>query len=407
MTYRPRPTNRRAFLKGTGWAFLLGTLRPTRIYASYLTSRYGEIYRRLGVRPLINAAGTYTTLTGSVMTAPARQAMEEAARYFVPLIDLQRAAGARIAKLVGAEAAMVTSGSAGAIMLGTAACVTRGDPDKVRRLPDTTGMKNEVIIPRAHRMGFDHAARAVGIKLVEVDNKNELVAAVNSKTAMLLFVNISESKGPISRKDFLKAGKKAGIPVFNDAAAELPPPENLSGILKEGFDLICFSGGKGMRGPQSAGILMGRKDLIEAAHQNNNPNPDTLGRTAKVGKEEIMASLAALETYLERDHKEDQRLWRGFLSRIAKDIKGIPTVITETYVPEEREFPYLRVKWDQGRMGLTYLECKQRMSAGDPRIEVNADSKEGLSIASLNLFPGEDRIVGLRLGQVLRGAVGI
>jgi L-seryl-tRNA(Ser) seleniumtransferase len=289
-------------------------------------------------------------------------------------------------------------------MLATAACVTRGDQDKVRRLPDTTGMKNEVIIPRAHRMGFDHAARAVGVRLVEVDNVAELESAINSNTAMLFFVNISESKGPIGRKEFVRAGKDAGIPVFNDAAAELPPAENLSRIVQEGFDLVCFSGGKGIRGPQASGILMGRKDLIEAAHQNNNPHADTLGRAAKVGKEEIMALLVAVETYVKRDHDEDQRLWRVFLSRIAKAVKGIPTVVAETYVPPERAFPFLRVKWDQDRMGLSYLECKQLLSDGDPRIEVNADPQEGLSIAPLNLCPGEDRIVGLRLGEVLREA---
>lgn len=396
--------NRRRFLKGTGLALLMGALPPSRLYASYLASRHGAIYRQLGVRPLINAAGTYTTLTGSVMTPQARQAMEEAARYFVPLVDLQRAVGARIARLMGAEAAMVTSGSAGAIMLATAACVTRGDADKVARVPDTSGMKNEVIMPRAHRMDFDHAARAVGVRIVEVDTIEDVRAALNERTAMLFFVNISETRGQIGRRDFIDAGKQAGVPVFNDAAAELPPAENLSRILAQGFDLVCFSGGKGIRGPQASGILLGRQDLIEAAHKNNNPNPDTLGRAAKVGKEEIMALLAAVETYMARDHEADQRLWRGFLARIAKDVRGVATVETETFVPPARAFPYLRITWNQTQLGLSYEECKNQLSAGEPRIEVNADPEGGLILASLNLSPGEERIVGLRLREVLDDA---
>ena len=201
---------------------LAAALLPRKNHAAQLASLHGEIYRQLGVRPLINAAGTYTTLTGSLLVAEARVAMNEASKYFVPLIDLQFAAGARIAKLLGVPAAIISSGGAGSILLATAACIAGKDPAKIQRLPDTTGMKNEVIMVREHRMGFDHACRAAGARIVEVETAEELKKAITAQTAMLFWVNISEPKGKISAKEFLDAGKRAGVPVFNDAAAELP-----------------------------------------------------------------------------------------------------------------------------------------------------------------------------------------
>jgi L-seryl-tRNA(Ser) seleniumtransferase len=368
-----------------------------------LAARHGDLYRRLGVKPLINAGGTLTLLTNSVLVPEAREAMAEASRYFVPLVELQRAAGARIAELSGAEAAMVTSGAAGAILLATAACVTGGDEEKVRRLPDTSGMKNEVVVPRAHRIPFDHSAQVVGVKMIEVDSQADLQSAIGPKTAMLFFVNKAESSGPISREVFIQAGKRAGVPVFNDAAAELPPADHLSRFVKEGFDLVCFSGGKALCGPAATGILMGRRDLIEAAQLNNSPHAETLGRTAKVGKEQIMALLAALEAYVRRDHEEDQRRWRKYLERIAHDVRNVPTVASEIYVPPDRGYPYLRVSWDVEKLGLDYQACLEILMDGEPRIAV-IPSRDGIEIISINLSSGEDRIIGLRLSEVLRQA---
>ena len=397
--------DRRKFLLSAGIASAVGSLRPSHLYASYLSSRHGESYRALGVRPLINAAGTYTTLTGSVISPEVRDAMAEASRYFVPLLDLQRAVGARISKMLGVEAAMVSCGAASAITLATAACVTEGDPDKVSRIPDTTGMKNEVIMPKQHRMGFDHAARAVGVKIIEVDTPEELEAAINEKTAMLFFVHIFESKGKIHRNHFIAAGKRHNVPVFNDAAAELPPVTNLSAIVGEGFDLVGFSGGKGLRGPQASGLLLGRRDLIEAAHKNNNPHSNTIGRGMKVGKEEIMGLLKAVEIYYRRDHDADQKAWRGFMERIAKMVSDVPTIDTEVYIPGPggHPIPYLRVKWDEAKLGLTYAECSKKLQQGEPRIDVNS-KKEGLELASYNLFAGEERIVGIRMREILLDA---
>jgi L-seryl-tRNA(Ser) seleniumtransferase len=398
--------NRRLFLSGGAMVSVAAAgLRPRYIWAAQLAAQHGEIYRKLGVSPLINAAGTYTILSGSLMPERARRAMEEASHCFVRLEDLQKAVGERIAKVLGAEAAMVTSGAACAILLATAACVTGIDLDKVRRIPDLEGMKNEVIIPREHRNGFDHQARTVGIKLVEVVTVDDLHRAIGPQTAMLYFTNDQEPKGQIKRAEFIAAGKQAGIPVFNDAAAELPPASNLTSIIREGFDLVGFSGGKGMRGPQSSGILMGRKDLIQAALLNNNPNEDAIGRPCKVGKEEMLGLLAALEEYLKRDHEADMRMWRGFMESIAKDVHGISTVTAEVYVPPPggHQIPYLRVQWDENLLNLKYADCAQQLREGDPSIEVNAGD-DGLNLASYNLYPGEERIVGLRLRGMLRQA---
>ncbi|HYZ84752.1 MAG TPA: hypothetical protein VE621_10130 [Bryobacteraceae bacterium] len=390
---------RRSLLLSPLAAVLLGR----KSYAAQLAAAHGEIYRQLGVRPLINAAGTYTTLTGSLLVPQAREAMIEASRCFVPLIDLQLAAGARIAKLLDAPAAMVSSGGAGSILLATAACIAGKDPEKVRRLPDTSGMKNEVIMVREHRMGFDHACRAAGAKIVEVGTAEELTRAINSKTAMLFWVNISEPKGKITAREFLEAGKRAGIPVFNDAAAELPPANNLTQLVKQGYDLVGFSGGKGLRGPQASGLLVGRADLIEAAHANNNPIADTIARTAKVGKEEIMGLLAAVEVYVKRDHDADMKLWRGMMQSIARDLKGMRGVTAEVFVPPypgAHPVPYLRVKWT---LPLKYQECAKQLRDGEPRVEVNASDEE-LTLASYLLNPGEERIVGWRLSEVLKTA---
>jgi L-seryl-tRNA(Ser) seleniumtransferase len=382
---------------------LAGALLPRRVYAAELASLHGEIYRQLGVRPLINAAGTYTTLTGSLLLPQAREAMAEASKYFVPLIDLQRAVGTRIAKLLNVPAAMITSGGAGSILLATAACVTGKDPDRVRRIPDTSGMKNEVIMVREHRMGFDHACRAVGVRIVDVQTTEELRRAINQNTAMLFWVNIYEPRGRITARQFLEAGKQAAVPVFNDAAAELPPADNLSVLVQQGYDLVGFSGGKGLRGPQASGLLLGRADLIEAAHMNNNPHADTIARTCKVGKEEIMGLLAAVEVYAKRDHSADMKLWHGFVQSIARDLKRVRGVNAEVYVPAypgAHPVPYLRVKWSQSAVPLTYEECARRLRDGEPRIEVNASAEE-LNLAAYLLNPGEERIVGWRLSEIL------
>jgi seryl-tRNA(Sec) selenium transferase len=402
--------SRRNLLKGAGAGWLLETILPRRVYAEYLAAEHGELYREIGIRPFINAAGTYTVLSGAVIPDRVRETIAEASRYFVPLVPLQNAVGERIAKLIGVEAAMVTSGATASILLATAACVTGKDAENVRRIPDLTGMKSEVIIPKAQRNGYNHAARSVGVRIVEVENVEQLRSAISAKTAMLYWTNIMEWKGTIKRHEFVEAGRTAGVPLFNDAAAELPPAENLAGLVREGFDLVGFSGGKGLRGLQSTGLLLGRRNLIEAAQFNNNPHDDAVGRTCKVGKEELMGMLAAVDVFVNRDHEADLRTWRGYMESIARDLNGIDGVQTKIYVPVPgggpgggHPIPYLRVQWDEGKLKLNYSDGSRALKDGEPSIEVNT-SREGLDLASYNLFPGEERIVGQRLRKLLKSA---
>jgi seryl-tRNA(Sec) selenium transferase len=400
--------SRRNLLTAAGAASLLDAILPRRVYAEYLAASHGELYREIGIRPFINAAGTYTVLSGAVIPDRVRETMAEASRYFVPLVPLQNAVGERIAKMIGVEAALVTSGATASLLLATAACVTGKDPDKVRRVPDLGGMKSEVIIPKEQRNGYNHAVRSVGARLIEVETAEQLKSAINSKTAMLYWTNIMEWKGQLKRHEFVEAGRAAGVPLFNDAAAELPPAGNLAGLVREGFDLVGFSGGKGLRGLQSTGLLLGRKDLIEAAKLNNNPHDDAVGRTCKVGKEELMATLAAVDVFVSRDHEADLRTWRGFMESIAKDLSGIDGVQARIYVPEPgggpgggHPVPYLHVQWEEAKLKLDYQGCARALRDGEPSIEVNT-GKDGLDLASYNLFPGEERIVGQRLRKILK-----
>ncbi|MBI2947866.1 MAG: selenocysteine synthase [Verrucomicrobia bacterium] len=366
------------------------------------TARKG-IYEQLGVRPLINAAGTFTTLSASLMPREAVQAMEEASRAHVSIPELQQAVGKRISELLGSEAALVTAGAAAALTLGTAACVAGKDQEKIRRLPDTAGMKHEVIIQKSHRFAYDHAVRAVGTKLIEVETRQQLESAINERTAMMLFLNNADAKGQVRRKEFVEIGKQARIPTFNDAAADVPPPERLSEYVRLGFDLVTFSGGKGLRGPQCSGLLLGRKDLIEAAFLNGSPHSDTIGRAAKVGKEEIVGLFTALELYLKRDHKAEWREWEQRIRHIADALKNLRGVKTETFVPEiANESPHLRVTWDERVIPKNGAAVVKQLREGEPRIELRPSSGNQplIELSVWMLQPGEHRLVAKRLREV-------
>ncbi len=364
--------------------------------------RPGDVYARLGVRTRINAKGTYTHLSGSLMPAEVAQALEEASRHYVYLVELHEAVGKKIAGMLGVEAAMVTSGAAGAIMLGTAACVAGKDPEKILRIPDTTGMKNEVIIQKAHRMAFDHAIRNVGVRLVVVETPEELENAVSEKTAMMFFLNAGQNRGQVSMEKFIATGKRRGVPTFNDAAADVPPLEHLSEYVKKGFDLVSFSGGKGLRGPQCAGLLLGRKDLIEAALLNNNPHEDTLGRPMKVGKEEIVAMYAAVERYLRVDHEAEWKDWEARLGTMESAVSSLPGVRTRRFVPEiANHAPHLRIEWDEEAQGMTQTECARELEEGEPSIVCLVGERErGIAVTPFMMMPGEEKIVARRLKEI-------
>src|SRR5690242_17899747 len=309
--------NRRTFLQTVSTMPLLGK-------SGKAATVRRDYFRELGIRPFINAAGTYTTLTASLMHPDVVQAIDYASRQFVHLQELHDAVGRRIASLIGCEAAMVSAGAASALTLGTAACMTGTNQDFIRRLPDTTGMKTEVIIQKSHRYGYDHAVRNCGIRFVEVETRDELERAVGPKTAMMLFFNANDPVGRIKLAEFAELGRKHNVPTMNDAAADVPPVEHFSKYTKLGFDLVTFSGGKGIRGPQSAGLLLGRKDLIAAARLNSSPNGDTISRGMKVNKEEILGMLAAVETYLKKDHAAEWKEWEHRAQVIANSVRAFP-----------------------------------------------------------------------------------
>ena len=309
-------TKRRDILKGLVTLPLIGTAAGHTVLASEGSKDFERDYfQELGLRTFINAAGTYTTLTASLPHPEVIKAINYAALQYVNLEELQDKVGERIAELLKCEAAMVSAGAASAITLGTAAVVTGGDLEKAARIPtDLSGMKSEVIIQKSHHIGYVHAIRNCGVKLVEVETKKELESAINEKTAMMWFLNYNNMVGKVRDEEFIAIGKKHNIPTFNDCAADVPPVENLWKYTQMGFDLVSFSGGKGLRGPQSAGLLLGRKDLIQAARKNAPPYGDTVGRGMKVNKEEILGMLIALEVYLARDHQQERKCGRNRLS---------------------------------------------------------------------------------------------
>jgi L-seryl-tRNA(Ser) seleniumtransferase len=383
----------------------VGALLPASFAAPPDASQSRDIIAELGVRPIINAAGTYTALTASLMPPEVVAAIQVASRQYVRLNELHDAVGARIAERLQCEAALVSAGCASALSLAAAACVTGTDREKIRQIPDTHNLKNEVISQRAHRSGYAHAIRNAGVQIVEVETRQELERAINHRTAMMVFFNHAAPDGQIGLDEFVALGKKHNVPTLIDAAADVPPVENLFRFTKMGFDLVAFSGGKGLRGPQSAGLLLGRKDLIEAARMNNSPNSDALCRTNKVNKEELVGMLAALELFLDRDHEAVWKDWEARCSRIAAAVGQIRTVRTETFVPEiANAVPHLRVTWDETALGMTPAQVSEKMRAGEPSIEVRPGAREALEIGVWMLEPGEDEVVARRLREVLQQA---
>jgi len=356
----------------------------------------------LGVRPFINAAGTYTTHSGSLMRPEVVEAINYSTQYFVEVDELHDAVGKRIASLVGSEAAMVTSGAASALTLGTAATITGVDRRKIDQIPDLTGLKSEVIIQKSHRWDYDHGIRNAGVKMVEVTSRAELENAISEKTAMMFFLNYANGKGEIKDAEFAELGKKARIPTFNDCAADVHPVENVSKWIKMGFDLVCFSGGKGLMGPQSSGLLLGRADLIAAARANNSPHSATIGRGMKVNKEEMLGMLVALESFLQRDHAAEWQEWERRANLIIASVTSVPGVKAEMYLPEVfNRWPHVRVTWDEASLGVKRADLIHKMRLGEPSILVwSADN--ALDLGVITLKPGEDRIVARRLKQELQ-----
>jgi L-seryl-tRNA(Ser) seleniumtransferase len=339
-----------------------------------------DFFTELGVKPFINAWGTITAKSGSLMHPEVIEAYNYASQQFVDLNQLQDKVGQRIAEMLKCEGAMVTAGAASAMTLGAAACITGKDQEKIRQLPNLPGDRLEVIIQKTHRFGYDHAVRNTGVKMVEVDGPEEMEDAINGRTVMMLFFNAAGGHS-VSHEQFVEIGRKHNVPTFIDAAADVPPVENLFKYTEIGFDLVTFSGGKAIRGPQSAGLLFGRKDLIEAARLNTVPHSDTIGRGMKVNKEEILAMMVALEKYLERDHDKDWKEWEDRVARIDAAVKTVPSVETETYVfPVANHVPHLSIKWDTATIKITPPELRNNLENGFPSIVTFGGDEELINV---------------------------
>lgn len=409
--------NRRGFL-GTAAAIAGSIFAPRKLFASSMNSaaresasvtgfgQTGNPYDELGVTTVINCEGTMTMLGGSLLRPELEAVMAMAGRHFVSIPELEVAAGKRIAemlKLPDGYAALVTSGAAAAIQSGLAGILTGDNEALIRQLPDLTGMKSEVIIQKSHRNPFDHQLRNTGIKLIEIETREQLHQAVSDRTAMMHFTNFANAVGQIKVDEWIKLAKQYNVPCMNDAAADTPPVSHLWDYANMGYDLITFSGGKAIRGPQCAGMLIGRKDLVACALLNNSPHEDTIGRSQKVGKEEIIGMVKALEIYLREDHDALSREWQDRLVLISKELAKVPGVTTAFFTPDiANHVPHMQITWDS-KIPLTPQQVSKTLRSSKPAIVISpGEGMPGLAMNSFMLQPGEEKIVAEQLSRILR-----
>ena len=401
---------RRTVLTGGAGCALGAVLAPDSLAMHIAAAQTTQnVYELLGVKPVINAAGTLTSLGGSLMPPEVVEAWTQASRHFVRLLDLQDKIGERIAKLLAVEAAMVTTGAAGAMQLATAAALTRGETDLIARLPNTEGMKNEVITQKSHHACYDHQIANCGVRLMDVETVEDLQQAIGPRTAMMLFYNLFEPDGRINRREWIDVAQRHNVPTLLDAAADVPPLEALTKYCDMGFDMVAFSGGKALLGPNDTGLLLGRKQWIEAAKLNTAPRCGTIGRMMKVSKENMVAMWAAVERYVRTDHEAEWREWERRLGTIEKAVADIPTLKCERFVPPiANHVPHVILTWDEGRVRITQDEVTEKLAAGNPPIalgRVRGTGDEGLLISVFMLKPGEDEVVADALRRTLKGAV--
>jgi uncharacterized pyridoxal phosphate-dependent enzyme len=409
--------NRRGFL-GTLGMIAGALLAPRKLFSSNQPSApagakvsgFGETgnpYEELGLTTIINCEGTMTMLGGSLPHPELEAVMTMAGRHFVSIPDLEVVAGNRIAqmlKLPEGYTALVTSGAAAAIQSGLAGILTGGNETLIRQLPNLTGMKSEVIIQKSHRNPFDHQLRSTGVKLVEIETVDDLRTAVNERTAMMHFSNFANASGQIKVDEWVKLAKQYNLPCMNDAAADTPPVSHLWDYTNMGYDLVTFSGGKAIRGPQCAGLLIGRKEMVANALLNNSPHEDTLGRSQKVGKEEIVGMVKALELFLAEDHDALAKEWQGRLDLISREVTKVPGVSTSFFVPDiANHVPHMRITWDEVRVSLTPEQASKLLRASKPSIVIGGgEGQPGLAMNSFMLQPGEDKTVAAQLSRLLR-----
>ena len=391
---------RRSMMAGAATSLLPGTSQAEKTAASVPTGP--NLYQEIGVRPLINAKGTYTIISGSLSLPEVKQAMEEAGRHYVNMDELMAGVGARLAKITGADWGIVTAGCAAAITGATAACIAGTDPEKSQKMPYLAkgSLKSQVIIPKHSRNPYDVGARLLGVEVVEVDTPEQLQANMGPQTAMIYILSSPDAaSGPLSIANICQAAKARNIPVFVDAAAENLTIPNIH--LAAGATFVGYSGGKCMRGPQCAGLLLGRKDLLQAAWFQAAPHHN-VGRSLKVGKEEIMGMLTAVEMWTKRDHEAEWSTWKEWLGTIEAKVKPLPSVTTEYLMPEDlsNHSPRLRIKWNGNTLKITGDELAKTLDEGTPRIQFDEwsgtrpdEMESSLTIMPYMMMPGDDKIV--------------
>jgi L-seryl-tRNA(Ser) seleniumtransferase len=397
--------SRRRLMKGFGLGSVMGAL-PSWI-PSIAPSRAPGPYEQLGIRPVINFRGTMTNLGASKMWDDLHEAARQASREYVMLDELRTKIGERLAGLIGCEDALVTTGAAGAIALGTCAAVTGSDTGKIRQLPDLTGMKTEVVIQKAHRTGYDHAVRSAGVKLREVETEDELLQAVTERTAMMFFLGGTSYdwrwETPVSLERCLAITRRAGVPLMVDAANMLPPWENIRRLARLGADLICISGGKHMRGPQCSGILAGRRDLIQAAWLNSSPHADAHGRPMKVGREEMVTAWLTVEKYSRLDFDAIDRECVRQAEYIERELATVPGLqLQRTPVDRTRKIRRVMVQWDEAALGISAAEVDRRLMDGEPRIAVGRAQPQGIELTVFMNEPRDEKIAVRRLKQIFK-----
>ena len=404
------PLSRRDLFRWSAGLTAPALLRPTEGEAAQRRPKAEppapDVYRSIGVRPLINARGTFTIISGSLMLPEVRAAIDAAAQQHVHLDELMAAIGARLAELTGAEWGMVASGCAAALTHATAACVAGGNPDLHIRIPNLAGVpKDEVIIPRHSRNVYDAAVRAVGVRVVDVGTIEELEAAFGPRTAMVyILAGPAADNSPLNTRAVAAIARQKQVPVLVDAAAEILTVPNVH--IENGAALVGYSGGKCLRGPQSAGLLLGRKDLVRAAWMHSAPHHG-FARSMKVGKEEAIGMLMAVEMWTRRDHKAEWSRWLGWLDHIAKHVSridGVTTALTETTELSNRT-PSLAIRWDAQRIGVTGAAVARHLMETEPRIATpggrDRDGLTSISITPYQMSPGDEKIVAERIHATL------
>jgi L-seryl-tRNA(Ser) seleniumtransferase len=366
-----------------------------------------DLFKELGVRTFINARGTITFMTGSLMHDYVLDTIRSSSKDFCMIDELQDKVGEKIASMVHAEAATVTSGAFAALTLGMAGILTGMDPKKAEQLPrlEENGMKSEVIVQKGHQIHYNHAFINCGAKLVYVETAADVDAAVNEKTAAMHFLNCNALEGRIMHEEWLALAAKHQLPAIIDIAADVPPVSNLWRFNDMGFSVVAISGGKAIRGPQSAGLLMGKKDIIAGSRLSASPRGNTIGRGMKVNKEEILGMYVALERYINQDHEKEWKQWERRVEVIANAARSIPGVLTEVSVPPiANHTPTLKISWDTQKIHTSGTDLLQALSKGSPSIEAYGGQPDSITVSPWMMLPGQERIVASRIKEELAKA---